>query len=221
MYTAHLKRMDTKKNIILLILVGILIVTAALGCKREPTEPSTKPEPKPHSIHEAAKVGSKTAVEEFLLKGNKVNMKDKFGMTPLHYAAAYGQKEVAELLLANGADVDARNERGGTPLGQAVMGVGRNKEVAELLVRKGADVNTRNLDGRTPLHKAAMSAEPDLVEMLLINGANPDARDNDGKTPLDRAISLSETQFRRGSTMAKRKKELEACVQILRKHTRR
>jgi hypothetical protein len=215
---SHLKGIGMKTNKMLLILVGILIMTAVLSCKRKSPEPKTESHVKPQTIHEAAEVGNKAVVEEFLLKGIDINMKNRFGMTPLHCAAAYGQKEVTELLLANGADVDARNKRGGTPLGEAVMGVGRNKEVAELLMSKGADVNTKNFDGLTPLHKAVMSVQPDIVKILLINGANPNDRDNDGKTPLDRAISLSEEQFRRGSPMAKRKEAFEACVKILREH---
>jgi ankyrin repeat protein len=244
MYISHLKRTNMKRNkISLIVFAAVLVAITLTGCKRK----SKSPETRPKTIQEAAKNGDKDAVEEFLNQGARVNARDRFGltslhwatwhgntnvvkllltkganihvkcreggMTPLHYATAYGQVEIAKLLISNGAEVNAKSKRGGTPLG-----VARNKEVAELLIANGAVVNTKNFDRHTPLHKAVMSGQPAIVELLLSNGADVNAKDNAGKTPLDRAIILSETQFRKGSVMAKSKKQFEECVEILSAH---
>lgn len=233
---------------LLVVVTGIVVALALTGCKRKSDQPKVKPQSIHEAakrgdrvaaekflaqgvqintkneagltpLHLAAWHGRTEVMELLLACGANIHAKCReAGMTPLHYAAAFGQKEAAELLIANGAEVDAKNKRGGTPLGNAAMGTGRNREVAELLIANGADVNTRNLDGRTPLHKAVISGQPAIVGLLLSKGANMNVKDNYDKTPLERAIILSETRFRRGSAMAKRKKHFEACVQILREH---
>jgi ankyrin repeat protein len=72
------------------------------------------------SIHIAASVGNIEAVKQHLAIGSDVNVKNKFGLTPMHKAARFGQKEVVELLIAKGADVNAKNDDGVTPLDWAV-----------------------------------------------------------------------------------------------------
>ncbi len=75
------------------------------------------------SIHIAASVGNIEAVKQHLATGSDVNVKNKFGSTPMHKAARFGQKEVSELLIAKGADVNARNDDGVTPLDTAIVGI--------------------------------------------------------------------------------------------------
>ncbi len=239
--------MKLKKNW-LIVVTGILIAIVPTGCKRKSKSPETRPKTIQEaakngdkdaveeflnqgarvnardrfgltSLHWATWHGNTNVVKLLLTKGANIHVKCREGgMTPLHYATAYGQVEIAKLLISNGAEVNAKSKRGGTPLGSVAMGVARNKEVAELLIANGAVVNTKNFDGHTPLHKAVMSGQPAIVELLLSNGADVNAKDNAGKTPLDRAIILSETQFRKGSVMAKSKKQFEECVEILSAH---
>ena len=61
-------------------------------------------------------MGNIEAVKQHLATGSDVNVKNKFGLTPMHKAARFGQKEVVELLIAKGADVNAKNDDGVTPL---------------------------------------------------------------------------------------------------------
>lgn len=158
-------------------------------------------------------------VKILIANGADVGSRDKNLMTPLHWASAYGRKEVAEFLIEEDADIHAKNQNGGTPLSATTMGGGGNcKGVAELLIANGADVNVKLRDGATALHRAVLNGQPTILELLLSEGANADAKDHLRKTPLDQAITLSETRFRRGSPMAKRKKAFNACVEILREH---
>ena len=82
------------------------------------------------SILIAASVGNIEAVKQHLASGSDVNVKDKFGSTPLSNAAYYGHKEVAELLIAEGADVNAKDIDGLTALDHADAG---GKTGAELI----------------------------------------------------------------------------------------
>jgi ankyrin repeat protein len=71
-----------------------------------------------------------------LAKGARLDVKGRYGSTPLHWAARNGHTTVAELLVAHKADVNAVNQRGLTPLGVALKN-GR-AEMAEQLRRLGA-----------------------------------------------------------------------------------
>ena len=46
------------------------------------------------SIHDAARDGNIEAVKQHLAAGSDVNLKGKFGETPLHWAAHKGSKEI-------------------------------------------------------------------------------------------------------------------------------
>jgi ankyrin repeat protein len=99
------------------------------------------------SIHIAASVGNIEAVKQHLAIGSDVNVKNKFGLTPMHKAARFGQKEVVELLIAKGADVNAKNDDGVTPLDTAIVGFAfvaqgkvtmhKHPELADLLRKHG------------------------------------------------------------------------------------
>jgi ankyrin repeat protein len=78
----------------------------------------------------AAAYGEKDVAEFLLANKAEINVKDKYGFTPLHFAV--NSRDVTELLLANGADANAKDNRGMTPLDGAM-----NKDVAELLRQHG------------------------------------------------------------------------------------
>lgn len=231
-----------------IVITGLLVIISLGGCKRKSDLPKTKPKTIHEAamrgdkaaveeflaqgarvngkdrfglapLHWAAWHGNRDVVELLLVRGADIHAMCREGhMTPLHYSAAHGHYEIVELLVANGADVNAKNKKGGTPLGASTMGRGDCMKVAEFLIANGSDVNAQSLDGLTPLHYAVINGQPEILKMLLSEGANPHARGAAGKTPLERAIILLETEFRRGSAMAERKKQFEACVQTLREH---
>ncbi len=91
------------------------------------------------SIDVAARTGNIEAVKQHIAAGVDVNVKDKYGMTPLHNAVGNGirkgHKETAELLIAKGADVNTKNNNGGTPLGLAIWI--KETEIAALLRKHG------------------------------------------------------------------------------------
>ena len=135
------------------------------------------------SLHIAVYKRHKELVEYFLIKGAKVDSREKrFGQTPLYDAAQYGYKDIAELLIKYKANVNAKDKFGWTPLHAAVAE--GHKEVAGLLIAKGAKVNAKEDSGKTPLHIAARDDRKEIAELLIANGAKINIKDNSGRTPL-------------------------------------
>ena len=102
-----------------------------------------------------------------LANGADVNVRDKYGSTPLFAAAGNGRKDVVELLLAHKADVNAKNNIGWTPLFKV-----KSIAMAELLLANGADVNAKGTNGVTPLKFAEANSDRDIVEWLRQHGGH-------------------------------------------------
>ena len=68
--------------------------------------------------------------------GVDLNVRDRFGRTPLHLAASHGRNEVVELLVAKAADVNAVTRDGQSVLDAALSG--GHDDIAELLREHGA-----------------------------------------------------------------------------------
>lgn len=137
-------------------------------------------------LHDAAKSGDVSAVEQLVGQGVDVNVKGKNDATPLIVAALEGQTAVSEMLIALGADIHARNKAGLTPLHAAAYK--GHREVVELLIAKGANINDATNDFRlTPLHAAAEENHMDVAKMLIAKGANLHVKEASGYTPVSRA----------------------------------
>ena len=91
------------------------------------------------SIHDAARDKNIEVLKQHLESGIDVNLKDKFGDTPLHKSALNGHKVIAELLIEKGADVNIIISSG--PLmGQSALdfaSVLKSTETADLLRKHG------------------------------------------------------------------------------------
>jgi ankyrin repeat protein len=166
-------------------------------------------------LHVAAQRGDVAlAVALIMDDPSEVNVRDKYGATPLSIAAQEGHLEMVRLLLEKGAAIDVKTNYRGAPLSTAafysspmvvklllekgpvdavgatplyVAALEGNVAVVKLLLEKGAAVEARADDGGTPLAIAAQQAHLDVVQMLVEKGATVDARDNNGVTPLARA----------------------------------
>ena len=89
--------------------------TAETVAEASQPEPPTAKAPD-ISIHQAAEDGHIESVKQHLAAGTDVDVKNKYGVTPLHRAALVGNKETVELLIAKGADVNAKFASGATSL---------------------------------------------------------------------------------------------------------
>lgn len=63
-------------------------------------------------LFEVVRVGNKERIKELLLNNPDVNVKDKYGRTPLHWAAEKGNKDIAELLIDSKLDVNVKSKGG-------------------------------------------------------------------------------------------------------------
>ncbi|XP_067663616.1 serine/threonine-protein phosphatase 6 regulatory ankyrin repeat subunit A-like [Haliotis asinina] len=161
-------------------------------------------------LHQAARLGNRSAVILTLKSGSIVDDQDFYGNTALHYAAVLRENSasVSRLLVEGGATIEKVNRDGCTPLHCAVAK--RNLETVELfaeafgvndsthtssnltdishltqlMVKHGADVNAVNKEKLTPLHVAASSKSFDVIGVLLTEGADANAVDKNGQTPL-------------------------------------
>jgi ankyrin repeat protein len=74
-----------------------------------------------------------------ICKGVDVNIRDKFGNTPLHLVE---DEDTAKLLISNGADINAQNDNGNTPLHAA-----KTIKIGMCLLNFGADFEIKNARG--------------------------------------------------------------------------
>lgn len=118
--------------------------------------------------------GSLAKVKALCAHGAGVNMKSKFGRTPLMLAAErVSATDSLSFLLARGAKVNAYDSGGDGPLTYACSNDAFAN--AKILVDKGANVNKVDKAGITPLI-AGVGIDYDsapLAELLLSHGANP------------------------------------------------
>jgi cytohesin len=138
-------------------------------------------------LHEAAREGSRTRIEQCLREGASAGASDPLfgGFTPLHWAALNGKTKAIRALVAGGADPSAQARKGEAPLHFAA-GRGHVNAVT-MLVKLGAVVAVQDKRGDTPLHLAAEVGSEEACAMLLAGGADPRLTNKAGKAAIDRA----------------------------------
>jgi ankyrin repeat protein len=140
------------------------------------------------TLQQAAMIGDKKGVQNFLKAGADLHEKSECGWTPLVTAAWSGNRATTSLILKHGADVDSRTTQGATALMVACRR--RNVEVARLLLNNGADLNATDEYGRTALIDAAFEGTPQIAKLLIDRGADIRKKDVFGKTAFMRAVEM-------------------------------
>lgn len=87
-------------------------------------------------LHGAARWNRLTSARLLLANGAKVDVRDRFGRTPLFDVMVKDRFEMIDLLLGSGADLSARNNEGQTPLDWAIAH--RKPKLIEHLKSRGA-----------------------------------------------------------------------------------
>jgi ankyrin repeat protein len=129
-------------------------------------------------------VAADVALIRILLEdGADVDMRNKYGATPLFMASQNGHTEIVRLLLAANANVDAPcTSDGATPL--LMASYRGHTEIVKLLLAADPNVNAANDNGFTPLWMASQEGHTEIVRLLLAANAGVDIADTDGRTPL-------------------------------------
>jgi len=155
----------------------------------EPEENISVPETLMLSLIEAVKNGNKPAVEQFLLSGTDLELKDENGFTVLMHAVKTQNVDFVKLLAERGAELDLTDEFADTPLIWASSM--KNKAIVKLLLEHGADPDTGDF---TPLMWAAFHGELVMLNLFLESRANLNARTQAGWTALMWAAEKGNTQ---------------------------
>ena len=129
--------------------------------------------------------GSETEILQILIKsGAKINISDKYGITPLHLVSFKGQDEYMSIFLQNNVDINAYDKFNRIPLNYAIMEGQLNS--AYYLLESGSNINTKDIDGNTLLHYAVSSKGNSLLFsiMLIDRKINLNEINNEGDTAL-------------------------------------
>ncbi|XP_071476637.1 osteoclast-stimulating factor 1-like [Diadema antillarum] len=124
-----------------------------------------------YPLHEAAKRGNISFLEECLNNKVSVNSLDKAGATPLYWAAHGGHIECMKSLISRpNCQINVQNKIGDTALHAAAWK--GHKEAVQLLLEKGARTDLKNKDKKFPQDLA--SRDPATAALLI-----PQRRYND------------------------------------------
>ncbi|XP_071111901.1 serine/threonine-protein phosphatase 6 regulatory ankyrin repeat subunit B-like [Haliotis cracherodii] len=112
-----------------------------------------------------------------------INIRGRYGKTPLMVAAQKGHRQVFDLLVTQGADVSLVDDDGNNVLHVACL-EGHVDIVKYVLSQKVADINSRGQYGSTPLMMAAEKGLRQVFDLLVTQGADVSLVDDDGNNVL-------------------------------------
>ena len=147
-----------------------LVITGLNGCRGPVQTQAVTPTARLKVLSESMDADDIAQIRTLIEAGADVNIRNKYGVTPLWRATEGDHNEIAKLLLEAGADVNAGDYASGfTPLWWAA-GKGQT-EIVRLLLEAGADVNYSDKMFRmTPLMLA--SAVEALVRIPIVIDAH-------------------------------------------------
>src|SRR5262249_32216266 len=119
----------------------------------------------------AALHGHKDVVQALIVRGAKVDDRNRFGETALMQAALAGFPEIVQLLLESGSDINARDVDSSTALILAY----NDRETTETLLRGGADFKAKDKNGMTALMIAVGRYESEKEQALINVGAGKES----------------------------------------------
>lgn len=118
-------------------------------------------------------------VQYLIERGSKVNVKNRYGVSPLLLCAEGGNETLVKLLVSSGADVNMSPSgdlavehllAGQTPLyGAAKKG---HYHICKYLIENGAQVNAQTMTGATPLYTAVEEGHLEICQLLIEYGAD-------------------------------------------------
>jgi ankyrin repeat protein len=129
--------------------------------------------------------------------GADLDVRSKYGRSPLHGAAYSGKFEVVQILIGyDPVAINAREDDEWTPLHWASDGnILKDDSVVRFLLEHGADVSAQGQNGWTSLHVASSNGTLGVVRLLLEHDAGVEAKGNDGRTALQVAADEGRDEF--------------------------
>lgn len=142
-------------------------------------------------VLDAVLCNDRSALQQAIQEGCKLDHPDRGGRTPLANAVINREPEIVGVLLLAGANANAVDKQGLTPLHFAAQG--HSLEITNLLLTAGAKVDSTDSFGNTPLFRAVFESRgrAELISVLLQAGANQHLKNNSDVSPRDLAASIA------------------------------
>ena len=140
-------------------------------------------------LHYAAALGN-VEIAQLLLQfpGIDIDVRDKFGNSPLFWAIYNGHSNMVSFLLHSGCNPDVPNYSCETLLHLVSVFPAIHPNLPEVLLQFGLNPNALGASGQTPLHNACALGDIRTAYSLLKCGAFLHAQDFFGETPLHWAV---------------------------------
>ena len=187
------------KNVALFLFLFWVIVSSSHISDAQ-ISPSSMDELSYSGLFAAASQGDVNQIRDLVASGEKVDVRDSRGRTPLHIAAFGGHHAAMKALVASGADPNAlENDRYDIVTIAAVANDIKTLELALSLGCRAGNI-TSPYDG-TALIAAAHLGQTEVVETLIRAGAPLDHINNLGWTALIEAIVLGNGGWKHTNTV--------------------
>ena len=141
------------------------------------------------ALHLAADAGLLSTVLHLIEAGAEVNVKDRWGRTPLTRAAQKGHDIVVRALQQHGGKLLMPYREKAELLFRATRD--NQNDYIRMLLMCDIDVNLPVYDIRAPLHAAALYGNLTALKFFLQAGARPNTLDSWHRTPLQIAVERS------------------------------
>ncbi len=135
---------------------------------------------------EILKTNNEKDIRKRLKARPNLNVRNRFGDTPLLIAIGRTDEGTVTLLINAGAEINTANQFGVTPLMYAAL---YDAALVNVLLNAGANPNAADDNGRTALMLAAFDGKLEVVNLLVNAGADINARDAKGQSALDYALA--------------------------------
>lgn len=120
-------------------------------------------------IFNFAKEGNLAKVQEWISKGENLDIQNEKGTSMLMICALEGWNDMALSLIESKCNLNFKNYFGYSALSIAITNCKEDK-LALALIAAGCDVNIQNGMGFTPLHLASTRNKKDIVDALIDTG---------------------------------------------------
>ena len=137
------------------------------------------------AMHMACVEGNYKVVEVLIQHGANINMKDRWGSTPLQIAVSCKHQMLIGLLTVSKAQLGIDNPASALCEAAAAGDLASVKR----LIENSVDPNSGDYDRRCALHISSAEGHDKVVEFLLSSKANANCADRWGGTPLQDALS--------------------------------
>lgn len=165
---------------------------AGCGLMGGPAVPTTTfTDPDVVALVNAASRGDLAEVDRLRAGGVDIDVRGRFGMTPLIWVAAAGNDTGVVTLLAAGADRSLGTDRGDTALHMAAERP--STSTLRTLLAEGVDPSTRNtVTGASAIWNALMNERPENITFLIQHGTDVGIVDRMGDTALHQAAKINQ-----------------------------